>query len=902
MDELGHFSLLEKIGEGGMGQVYKARDNRLERFVAVKLLTESRRTDADRVARFVQEAKAASALNHPNIITIHEIGEHDGQTFIVMELVDGKPLCELIPRKGLRLTEALRVAAQVAAALTAAHAAGIVHRDLKPANIMVDSQGRVRVLDFGLAKLISPASGVAVGADEATRTLTAHQSITEEGMIVGSVPYMSPEQAEGKPVDARSDIFSFGAVLYEMITGQRAFRGESRISTLAAIVEKDPPPPSEVSAATPPEVDRLIARCLRKDVDRRSQHMADVKLALDELYEESGSGTLIPAPSRTGSRPRILLAAAGTVALIAVSWFLLRDHRPPSAPAPIPVRLSLEAGSASYPTISADGKLIAFASDRGGNFDIYVQQIGGKNPIRVTSSPFDEVEPSFTPDGTQLVYYSKQDGGGVYVVPTFGGDPRLLVAKGYRPRVSPDGSLVAYWIARDPPALSDGDQVAVIPIRGGSGRVIYQGYQAGKPIWSPDGKSLLFQARRAVTERPDWWIAPMQGGAAAPTGADAIFSAGGGKSASPEFWHGNRVYGSVLSGDRTNLWSVALSPKTNKAEGALLRLTDSTETEEHFSLSQNGSLVFASTQHNEDIYSLPLDAERGKTTDPLRRLTQELSRETYPTASADRSKMTYLSDRSGRYEVWVRDVATGKENALAELTAGLVTKAVISPDGSQVAYTVIGDRSKLYVKGIEGGAARALCEWAQPIFWLPDGRSLIVYSYEGNKDSLARLDAATGKQAPIQLRDEVMDGGLSPDAHWVALYVEGDRTGGQIWISRFEGRVAPSEQWTLIAENVTGLRQAGLVAARKSALLDVRRRRSGLPLRPAGGRTYQTSHRSCSCGAASAPTRPYRDLLRNADAIQLRSIPAAVEGILQHDLDAQASGIATTPRVPSPGR
>jgi serine/threonine protein kinase len=284
--ELGHFSLLEKIGEGGMGRVYKARDKFLDRFVAIKLLAEARSTDADRRARFIQEAKAASALNHPNIITIHEIGEQDGQTYIVMELVDGKPLNELIPRKGMRLTEALRIAAQVADALTAAHAAGIVHRDLKPANIMVDAHGRVKVLDFGLAKLVAPTRATAADdADKATRTLAAGLPVTEEGMIVGSVPYMSPEQVEGRALDARSDIFSFGAVLYEMITGQRAFRGDSRISTLAAVVEKDPPPVSESSASTPPEVERVIARCLRKDVNRRSQSMADVKLALEELRD-----------------------------------------------------------------------------------------------------------------------------------------------------------------------------------------------------------------------------------------------------------------------------------------------------------------------------------------------------------------------------------------------------------------------------------------------------------------------------------------------------------------------------------------------------------------------------------------------------------------------------------------
>src|SRR5580658_697452 len=290
-EALGHFSLLEKIGEGGMGQVYKARDKRLERFVAIKLLAEVRRTDADRRARFVQEAKAASALNHPNIVTIHEFGEQDGRIFIVMELVDGKPLNELIPRKGMRLIEALRIAAQVADALTTAHAAGIVHRDLKPANIMVDAHGRAKVLDFGLAKIAAPVAG----GDEATRTLAADQPVSEEGMIVGSIPYMSPEQAEGKPVDARSDIFSFGAVLYEMITGQRAFRGESRISTLAAVVEKEPPPASEIHSGVPPELERVIARCLRKDVQRRSQNMADVKLALEELLEESQSGRLMRA-------------------------------------------------------------------------------------------------------------------------------------------------------------------------------------------------------------------------------------------------------------------------------------------------------------------------------------------------------------------------------------------------------------------------------------------------------------------------------------------------------------------------------------------------------------------------------------------------------------------------------
>jgi serine/threonine protein kinase len=315
--ELGHFSLLQQIGAGGMGEVFKARDHHLDRFVAIKLLPGARSADPKHRARFIQEAKAASALNHPNIITIYEIGDQNGETFIVMELVDGKPLHQLIPSSGMDLTRALRIAMQVADALAAAHAAGIVHRDIKPSNIMVNVHGHVKLLDFGLAKFSPGVPAIVLDASEATLTFAVHQPVTKEGVIVGSFPYMSPEQAEGKPLDRRTDIFSFGAVLYEMITGRRAFPGESVISTLAAIIESDPAPPSELSPATPPELDRLITRCLRKDVSRRSQSMADIKLALQELLDESESGKLTrPPPVANTARSRWVAPVVAVVFVV----------------------------------------------------------------------------------------------------------------------------------------------------------------------------------------------------------------------------------------------------------------------------------------------------------------------------------------------------------------------------------------------------------------------------------------------------------------------------------------------------------------------------------------------------------------------------------------------------------
>src|SRR5271170_3126612 len=285
------YRIESKLGAGGMGVVYKAVDSHLDRTAAIKVLVGSA-VSADRERRFIQEARTASSLNHANIVTIYDIDtqEIDGQPvhYIAMEYVAGETLDHLIGRKGLRVRTALKYAAQIADALATAHAAGIVHRDLKPSNVIVTPQGVVKILDFGLAKLSEPA-----GADAYAETMHGEGSpLTEEGTILGTVAYMSPEQADGKKVDTRSDVFSFGSVLYEMVTGQRAFAGGSKLSSLSAVLHTEPQPASQAVADVPQELDRIIARCLKKDPVRRWQSMADVKVALDELRDEMESSSI----------------------------------------------------------------------------------------------------------------------------------------------------------------------------------------------------------------------------------------------------------------------------------------------------------------------------------------------------------------------------------------------------------------------------------------------------------------------------------------------------------------------------------------------------------------------------------------------------------------------------------
>ena len=436
---LGHYRIDARLGEGGMGVVYRAFDTHLDRAVAIKVLRPDVIASPDRKRRFVQEAKSASALNHPGIVHIYDIDiAHlpDGPTdFIAMEFVPGKTLDKCIGKNGLSLKDALKYGIQIADALARAHAAGIVHRDLKPANIIVGDDGRVKLLDFGLAKLTEVIDGDPEGA---TAAMTAQETPhTEAGAILGTVAYMSPEQAEARTVDRRADIFAFGAVLYEMVTGRRAFEGTNKISTLAAILHTEPKAASEISANVPTELDKIIARCLRKDPERRAQGIADIKVALEELQQESESsrrsGQVAATDVRPPSRParRFVAITAGVLALViaaaSLTWWLLT--RPASVPARSEwVQITNLPDSAVQPSLSPDGRMLTFIrgpSSFTTKGQVYVKMLPSGEPVQLTRDNRTKMSPVFSPDGSRIAYSVEGRPWDVWAVPVLGGEPRL---------------------------------------------------------------------------------------------------------------------------------------------------------------------------------------------------------------------------------------------------------------------------------------------------------------------------------------------------------------------------------------------------------------------------------------------------------------------------------------------
>lgn len=441
-----------------MGEVYVAEDTKLSRKVALKVLPPEMAENEERRARFEREAKTIAALNHPNIVTVYSVEESEGLHFITMELVRGKALSELLPKHGFSLNKFFEIAIPLADAMSVAHQEGITHRDLKPANVMVSDQGRVKVLDFGLAKP-QPAP---IPADS-SRLPT--EQMTQDGRILGTLSYMSPEQAEGKVVDTRSDLFSLGIIYYEMLTGCRPFQGDTPASVLSTILKDTPRSVTEVNPSVPRDLAKIVRRCLAKDAAKRFQSATDLQIELEELKQEAASGEILGTAGRrpTPSRERLGLKAAmvGLVLLAGILGYALRGGRDATREGANvrlthAVQLTAAVGVEAYPSWSPDGRTLVYESNQSGNWDIWVSQLGGGPAVnRTVDHGGEDRFPSWSPDGSQIAFVSSREGGGYFVMSALGGPPRKVLStrtlNQWGPPQWSKGGVELACLVREPP-------------------------------------------------------------------------------------------------------------------------------------------------------------------------------------------------------------------------------------------------------------------------------------------------------------------------------------------------------------------------------------------------------------------------------------------------------------------
>ena len=485
-----HYEVVASLGKGGMGEVYVAEDTRLQRRVALKVLPAEMASDPERRARFEREARAVAALSHPNIVTVHSVEEADGVHFITMELVEGKTLAKVLPRNGFSLGELLEIAIPLADAVSSAHRTGITHRDLKPDNIMIDAEGRLRVLDFGLAKLHDTTET----EEGATQAPTAAVE-TEEGKILGTVAYMSPEQAEGKAVDSRTDVFSLGTILHEMATGERPFRGDTKMSTIGAILKDQPASVTERNPSLPRHLGRIVRRCLAKDPDRRYQTALDLRNELEHLKAEIDSGEFAAEPGAVTPRPRhrsrylailAIIVATAIVGAFAVRSWLLATRPLESNAKLIPAetkRITFAAGPEFSGDLSPGSEFLVYAHTKYGTMDLYVQPRAGGPGVRLTQGVGDEDHPRWSRDGTQIAYLA---GEGTYcevfTISPLGG-PSSKLADTRLPYIHSfwDAMEALYAAVGLPPQLPSEGWRTSVPVYSGSAQVGY----ATSGCWSP---------------------------------------------------------------------------------------------------------------------------------------------------------------------------------------------------------------------------------------------------------------------------------------------------------------------------------------------------------------------------------------------------------------------------------
>jgi len=777
---LGAYEVLAKLGEGGMGEVYRARDTRLDREVALKTLLPGRGLDDDARRRFAQEARAASSLNHPNIVTVFDVGSDRGIEFIAMELVPGQSLDQRIPRAGMNVRDLLAVAIPIAGALAKAHTAGLVHRDLKPGNVMVTPDGVVKVLDFGLAKATGPADPT-VAASMATQTA--------RGVVLGTSAYMSPEQAEAKNVDARSDIFSFGVTLYEMAAGKRPFAGDSQAAVIASVLRETPGPLADVRPDLPAELVRLVHRCLQKDPERRAQSMADLRVALTEIKEDIDAGRVAApsSPRADSTRRSSLWIAAGAAALMVVALVVWRLPRagssPPDAPLEV-VPLTTYPGDEFMPTWSPDGNQFAFvwSGENQNNLDVYVQAVGTSAPLRLTTDAREDVGPKWSPDGRYIAFMRRLEPEtyGVFLVSPLGGPERRL-GQVYSRIIFNQTVAGVCWSADSRSLLVSGaaekgqrhsiyriaidtNEMKPLVIAGADS----DGYE--RPAMSPDGRTL---ASVQITGGGWIFLHPLS----------AALEAGAG--------HRLETARTFTNFAWTADGSALIATPSGNSQGPLYRVPIAGGAPEPMTWSGAGAttvaiapakhrLAFSRLVRDTNIWQATLDRPDHALPE-LRKLAASTFREVAPNYSPDGKRLAFHSNRGGTVQFWTSNADGSQAVPLTSFDATATTGTPRwSPDGQWIAFdSNAGGNSHLYVVAADGGRPRTLTSGNSQNFvtsWSRDGRWSYFGSARSGDRQVWRILAAGGE--PEQVTRE---GGeaptVSPDGEWL-YFTRGDGAGG----------------------------------------------------------------------------------------------------------------------------
>jgi serine/threonine protein kinase/Tol biopolymer transport system component len=792
-----------------MGEVWLARDLQLERMVALKLLPPDIARDTTRHSRFAREARAASALSHPNVCTIFALGEAEpGRPFLAMEYVDGQTLRRRMASGVVSTRETVKIGIAVASALAAAHSQGIVHRDIKPENVMIRSDGLVKVLDFGLAKLIAP-------SDRYDQRSTEGSAVTHPGGIVGTVVYMSPEQARGERVDHRSDLWSLAVVLYEMLTGQLPFKASTTTDVLVAILERDPPPLARFQPDTPPELQRILTKALRKAPEDRYQTARDLVLdlqALDDTLRPSSGETsprsLERAPGKWPPKRIALVSVIGAALAIVVALVLLRPAPAPLIPpsqakdaAPKPRRLwRLTVGGSlqTDATWSPDGRFIAYTSDRSGNFDIWVQLVSGGDPVQVTHDPASDVQPDWSPDGTKLVFRSERDGGGLFVVPALGGAERRLTSSGQYPRWSPDGTRILFQPGQMVPGLAS-SHLLMVGLDGAPPREFWPDFSfVNAASWHPDGRISVLGVHKTLgpglfTGRPDsnTLVRSAMDREIAQQLSDFGLLAAGDFRWGPG---GTTLYLEVTDRGIQNLWRATVDQQTLRIS-AVERLTTGPTRDSRLALAPSGSrLAFTPSTESVRLWSVPFDAKTGRLKGDPVAITDEGVQIGESNVSPDGTKLLFEVRRAGQQarELWAADLVNGTSRPLYGDTQ-FRGAPHWSPDNRRAIYLRAPepprDGSIPAMEAVVGGPGldeRTIMRFKpsatmQPGFiafdWSHDGRFLLGSELTNGTYSTVALrsvdDYAAGKEGRTELfhdaRYNFWQMRYSPDGRWLSF-------------------------------------------------------------------------------------------------------------------------------------